>query len=417
VYKIEKKAKGVGDTAFLERIFHKLVMNFTWWVNRKDASGKNVFQGGFLGMDNIGVFDRSRPLPTGGHLEQSDGTSWMGMYCLNLMVIALELARTKKAYEDVATKFFEHFMYIAQAMNHMGGEELELWSQKDEFFYDVLQMPGQHPFKLRIKSMVGLIPLFAVETIDPEVLKELPSFKRRMDWFLEHRPEMSRLVSRWEVGGSGKRHLIALLRGHRLKRILKHMLNESEFLSPGGIRGLSREHGENPYVLHVGGEEFRVDYEPGDSRTGLFGGNSNWRGPIWMPVNYLIIESIQKFHHYFSDDFLVECPTGSGKKMSLWEVSIELGRRLTGIFLKDKDGRRPVYGDSEVFQNDPHWKDHVLFYEYFHADDNRGLGASHQTGWTALVAKLIQQQGEERSRKSGTRTDEHVIVEKRYAQG
>ena len=409
VYKIEKKAKGVGDTAFLERIFHKLIINFTWWVNRKDASGKNVFQGGFLGMDNIGVFDRSRPLPTGGHLEQSDGTSWMGMYCLNLMSIALELARTNKAYEDVATKFFEHFMYIAQAMNHMGGEKLELWSEKDEFFYDVLQVPNSHPFKLRIKSMVGLIPLFAVETIDPEVLEELPQFKRRMDWFLEHRPEMANLVSRWEVkGAGGKRHLIALLRGHRMKRLLKHMLNEDEFLSPGGIRGLSREHADNPYILHVGNEEFRVDYEPGDSRTGLFGGNSNWRGPVWMPVNYLILESLQKFHHYFSDDFLVECPTGSGKKMTLWEVSLELGRRLSGIFLRGADGRRPVYGNDERFQNDPHWRDLVLFYEYFHGDTSQGLGASHQTGWTALVAKLIQQVGEHRSRK-GQKKDAQVL--------
>ena len=412
VYKIEKKATGKGDTVFLERIFHKLLINFTWWVNRKDASGNNVFQGGFLGMDNIGVFDRSRPLPTGGHLEQSDGTSWMGMYCLNLMVIALELARTNRAYEDVATKFFEHFMYIAQAMNNVGG--LELWSEKDEFFYDVLAMPDSHPFKLRIKSMVGLIPLFAVETIDPEVLDDVPGFRRRMEWFLENKPEMSKLVSRWDVGGKGKRVLIALLRGHRMKRVLKHMLNEDEFLSPGGIRGLSREHADNPYVLNVGGEEFRVDYEPGDSRTGLFGGNSNWRGPVWMPVNYLILESLQKFYHYYSDDFLVECPTGSGHKLNLWAISMELARRIAGVFLKDGDGRRPVYGDDEVFQSDPHWKDHVLFYEYFHGDSSRGLGASHQTGWTALVAKLIQQLGDYRSAR-GSHKDEMVLQPQKAA--
>jgi glycogen debranching enzyme len=397
VYKIEKKMRGVGDTDFLEKIFHKLIINFTWWVNRKDQSGKNVFQGGFLGMDNIGVFDRSRPLPTGGHLEQTDGTSWMGMYCLNLMVIALELARTKRAYEDVATKFFEHFMYIAQAMNNIGGEGIELWSEKDQFFYDVLQIPGQHPYKLRIKSMVGLIPLLAIETIHPELLEQLPSFKRRMDWFLSNKPEMAKLVSRWNVHGAGHRHLMALLRGHRMKRVLKHMLDETKFLSPGGIRALSREHAEKPYVFRVGGEEFRVDYEPGDSRTGIFGGNSNWRGPVWMPVNYLIIESLQKFHYYFSDDFLVEYPTGSGRMMTLWDISMELSRRLTGIFTRNAEGRRLVYGNCETFQKDPHWRDHILFYEYFHGDTGQGLGASHQTGWTALVAKLLQQQGEYRA--------------------
>ena len=395
VYKIDKKLRGAerGDTLFLERVFHKLLLNFTWWVNRKDAEGHNIFQGGFLGLDNIGVFDRSQPLPTGGHIEQSDGTSWMGMYALNLMTIALELARTDPAYEDVATKFFEHFMYIANAMNNIAGEGIELWDPEDEFPYDVLHLgSGQH-FPLKVRSMVGLIPLFAVETIDHDLLEALPRFKRRMEWFLEHRPDLARLVSRWTETGAGSRHLLALMRGHRMKRILKRMLDSTEFLSDYGVRALSRYHEQNPYVLRVNGAEHRVDYAPAESTGALFGGNSNWRGPIWMPVNYLIIESLQKFHHYYSDDFKVECPTGSGQYLTLWEVSQELSRRLTRLFLRDANGRRPVYGGLEVFQNDPHWRNHLLFYEYFHGNNGAGLGASHQTGWTALVAKLIQQSG------------------------
>jgi hypothetical protein len=397
VYKIEKKLRGEGDTLFLERIFHKLLLNFTWWVNRKDAEGKNLFQGGFLGLDNIGVFDRSAPLPTGGRLEQSDGTSWMGMYALNLMTIALELARCDIAYEDVATKFFEHFMYISQALNNLAGEGVELWDPEDEFPYDVLHLgPGNYQ-RLKVRSMVGLIPLFAVETIDPDLLEALPRFRRRLEWFLENRPDLSRLVSRWQVPGAGQRRLLALMRGHRLKRILARMLDETEFLSHYGVRALSKVHADHPYLLRVDGAEYRVDYQPAESNTGLFGGNSNWRGPIWMPVNYLIIESLQKFHHYYSDDFRVECPTGSGQYLSLWEVSQELSRRLVRLFLRDEHGRRPIYGGLEVFQRDPHWRDHVLFHEYFHGDNGAGLGASHQTGWTALVAKLIQQSGGQES--------------------
>ncbi len=393
VYKIEKKMRGEGDTLFLERVFHKLLLNFTWWVNRKDADGKNLFQGGFLGLDNIGVFDRSAPLPTGGRLEQSDGTSWMGMYALNLMTIALELARYDVAYEDVATKFFEHFMYISQAMNNLAGKGIELWDPEDEFPYDVLHLgPGNYQ-RLKVRSMVGLIPLFAVETIDEELLEALPRFRRRLEWFLENRPDLSALVSRWQEPGAGNRRLLALMRGHRLKRILRRMLDETEFLSDYGVRALSKFHQQNPYLLRVDGAEYRVDYQPAESNTGLFGGNSNWRGPIWMPVNYLIIESLQKFHHYYSDDFRVECPTGSGQYLSLWEVSQELSRRLVRLFLRDEHGRRPIYGATEVFQSDPHWRDHVLFHEYFHGDNGAGLGASHQTGWTALVAKLIQQSG------------------------
>jgi hypothetical protein len=398
VYKIDKKHTGVADTDFLERIFHKLLLNFTWWVNRKDAEGNNVFQGGFLGLDNIGVFDRSSPLPTGGHIEQSDGTSWMGMYCLNLMAIALELARTEPAYEDVATKFFEHFMYIANAMNNIAGEGIELWDDQDEFFYDVLHL-GQTKFRLKVRSMVGLIPLFAVETIDPELIDMLPRFKRRLEWFLTNKPELARLVSHWDVPGSGQRRLFGLLRGHRMKRVLKRMLDETEFLSEYGIRALSKYHAANPYIIHVDGQEYRVDYQPAESNTSVFGGNSNWRGPIWLPVNYLIIESLQKFHHYYSDDFRVEYPTNSGQFLSLNEIAAELSRRLINIFLKDEEGHRPVYGGTEIFQNDPHWRDYILFFEYFHGDNGAGLGASHQTGWTALIAKLIQQSGGEHSEK------------------
>ncbi|MGQ0603645.1 MAG: MGH1-like glycoside hydrolase domain-containing protein, partial [Anaerolineales bacterium] len=379
VYKIEKKQAGVGDTDFLEKVFHKLLLNFTWWVNRKDAEGHNVFQGGFLGLDNIGVFDRSAPLPTGGHLEQSDGTSWMAMYALNLMTIALELARTKPAYEDVATKFFEHFMYIAYAMNNIAGEGIELWDPEDEFPYDVLHLGGGRNQRLRVRSMVGLIPLFAVETIEPETLEHLPHFRRRMEWFLEHKPELAALVSRWHEPGRGSRRLVALMRGHRMKRILKRMLDETEFFSDYGVRSLSKVHERAPYVLRLNDTEHRVDYEPAESRSGLFGGNSNWRGPIWFPVNYLLIEALQKFHHYYSDDFKVECPTGSGQFLTLWEVSQELSRRLTRLFLRGEDGRRPVYGGLTKFQSDPHWRDYVLFHEYFHGDNGAGLGASHQT--------------------------------------
>jgi hypothetical protein len=317
----------------------------------------------------------------------------MGMYALNLMTIALELARTKPAYEDVATKFFEHFMYIAGAMNNIAGEGIQLWDDEDEFPYDVLHLGPGRNLRLKVRSMVGLIPLFAVETIEPEVMEALPHFRRRMEWFLEHKPELAVLVSRWHVPGQGNRRLLALMRGHRMKCILRRMLDETEFLSDYGVRALSKVHERQPYVLHVNGAEYRVDYEPAESRSGLFGGNSNWRGPIWFPVNYLLIESLQKFHHYYSDDFKVECPTGSGQRLTLWEVAQELSRRLTRLFLRGEDGRRPVYGGLEQFQRDPHWRDCLLFYEYFHGNNGAGLGASHQTGWTALVAKLIQQSG------------------------
>jgi len=392
VYKIEQKRRGNGDLAFLERVFHKLLLNFTWWVNRKDAEGKNVFQGGFLGLDNIGVFDRSAPLPTGGHIEQSDGTSWMGMFCLNMLTIALELACHNRTYEDIATKFFEHFLYIAYAMNNIAGSGIALWDEQDEFFYDVLHVEPEGAFPLKVRSMVGLIPLFAVATIEPALLDRLPEFRTRLEWFLEHRPHLAALVSRWSEPGMGERRLLALCRGHRMKRVLRRMLDEREFLSPYGVRALSRYHAEHPYILDVEGTRYTVEYLPAESNSGLFGGNSNWRGPIWFPVNYLIIESLQQFHHYYGDDFTVECPTGSGQYRTIGAVADELSRRLIRIFLRDDDGRRPVFGDQEIFQRDPHWRDYLLFYEYFHGDTGAGVGASHQTGWTGLIAKVIAQQ-------------------------
>jgi hypothetical protein len=394
VYKIDKKRRGTGDREFLARVFHKLLLNFTWWVNRKDAEGMNVFEGGFLGLDNIGVFDRSAPLPTGGHLEQSDGTSWMAMYSLNLLAIALELASEDPAYDDVASKFWEHFLYIAHAMTNRGGDGIELWDDEDGFFYDVLHLPDGSRERLKVRSMVGLIPLFAVETLEPEVLDRLPGFKRRLEWFLAHRPDLTGSVACMRTPGREERRLLSVVGPDRLRRILRVMLDEGEFLSAFGIRALSRRHRDEPYRLAVNGHEHRVDYEPGESSSGLFGGNSNWRGPIWFPVNFLLVEALQRFHHYLGDGFTVEFPTGSGQALTLAEVAAEISRRLSRLFLRDDAGRRPVAGAQEVFNVDPHWRDLVLFHEYFHGDTGRGVGASHQTGWTGLVAKLLQQSGE-----------------------
>jgi hypothetical protein len=394
VYKIERKLRGKGDRAFLKRIFHKLLLNFTWWVNRKDINGMNVFQGGFLGLDNIGVFNRSEPLPTGGHIEQSDATSWMAMYTLNLLAIALELASEEPEYEDVASKFWEHFIYIANAINHCGNSASGLWNETDGFFYDVLRFPEGGEFPMRVRSMVGLIPLFAVETLEPEVMDRLPGFKRRLEWFIKHRPDLLGNVGCMGGTGSGQRRLLSIASPEQLRRILKIMLDENEFLSPHGIRALSQFHRQHPYIISANGTEHRVDYEPRESSTGLFGGNSNWRGPVWFPLNYLLIESLQKFHHYLGDDFKIEFPTGSGKMLTLWKIAAELSRRLTGIFLRNEDGRRPVFGKLEKFQTDPHWRDLVLFHEYFDGDSGAGLGASHQTGWTGLVTKMLQQSGE-----------------------
>ncbi len=391
VYKIEKKRRGKGDRRFLQRIFHKLLLNFTWWVNRKDAEGRNVFQGGFLGLDNIGVFDRSSTLPTGGHIEQADGTGWMAMYCLNLLAIALELAEEDPAYEDVASKFWEHFLYIADAINHLGSDGTGMWDESDGFFYDVLHLPGGRQVPLKVRSMVGLIPLFAVETLEPQIMEKLPGFRRRMEWFIENRPDLCSNVASMSAEGMGERRLLSILSEVQLRRVLGFMLDDGEFLSGSGVRALSRVHAQHPYVFHVNGAEYRVEYEPGESTTGLFGGNSNWRGPVWFPVNYLLIESLQKFHHYLGDGFQVEFPTGSGHQLTLWEVAAELSKRLTKPFLRGEDGTRPVHGGQALYRDRPEWRDLILFYEYFHGEDGSGLGASHQTGWTGLVAKLLQQ--------------------------
>jgi hypothetical protein len=392
VFQIDRKQCGnTGDIAFLERVFHKLMLNFTWWVNRKDPQGRNLFQGGFLGLDNIGVFDRSAPLPDGSLIHQADGTSWMAMYCLNLMRIALELALHNPVYEDIATKFFEHFLYIAQAMTNIGGDSVGvgLWDEDDQFYYDELNLPDGRIVKLRVRSMVGLIPLFAVETLEPEVLARLPAFNERLTWILSNRPDLAGLVSRWQEPGRGERRLLSLLRGHRMKRLLKRLLDETEFLSPYGVRALSKYHRDHPYSLTCHDHTLTVSYQPGESDSGLFGGNSNWRGPVWFPVNYLIIESLQRFHHYYGDDFKVECPTGSNRFVTLNEVARELTHRLTRLFLRDEHGRRAIAGQCEKMQTDPHFRDYLLFHEYFHGDTGQGLGASHQTGWTGLVAKLL----------------------------
>ncbi|HJT45672.1 MAG TPA: hypothetical protein VJ721_05295, partial [Chthoniobacterales bacterium] len=391
VYQIERKQKGNGDRAFLETIFHKMLIAFTWWVNRKDSEGNNIFQGGFLGLDNIGVFDRSACFADGSHLEQSDATSWMGMFCLNLMRIAIELALEDHVYENIATKFFEHFLGIAAAMNNLGGKGIGLWDDEDEFYYDVLHTPGGRYLPLKVRSIVGLLPLLAVDVIQPQLIDALPGFKARLEWYLRNRPDLASLISRWEEPGAGERRLIAITRGHRMKCLLRRMLDPNEFLSDYGVRSISRYHKEHPYVLTVRGETKFVNYEPAESETGMFGGNSNWRGPVWFPINYLLIESLQQFHHYYGDDFKVECPTGSGQFMHLRQIADELSNRLIKLWIRDKNGECPfartspsgVDGDSRY-----------LFHEYFHGDTGAGLGASHQTGWTALVAKLIQQQGE-----------------------
>ncbi|HTQ79607.1 MAG TPA: glucosidase, partial [Thermoanaerobaculia bacterium] len=395
VFHLDHERTGRYDTAFLERVFHKLMLNFNWWVNRKDVEGKNVFQGGFLGLDNIGVFDRSAELPTGGHLNQADGTSWVAMYSLNLMRIALELAyRLNPVYEDIATKFFEHFLYIAGALKKIGSTDIDLWDEEDQFFYDVLRLPNGQSFPLKVRSMVGLTPLFAVEVLDAKLLDRLPGFRQRLEWFLDYRPDLASLVSRWYEPGKADQRLLSLLRGHRMKSLLRRMLDEHEFLSPYGVRALSKYHQDHPYVLTVGGRTFTVNYQPGESESGVFGGNSNWRGPIWLPMNYLIIQSLRRFHYYYGDDFKVECPTGSGSYRTLAEVADELSRRLLRLFLPDEAGLRPAMRSQSRLAADPYFKDHLLFYEYFHGDHGGGLGASHQTGWTAVIADLLHKQKE-----------------------
>jgi hypothetical protein len=390
VYQIERKFYNRSDKQFLEGVFQKLLLNFTWWVNRKDAEGKNIFQGGFLGMDNIGVFDRSSALPIGGYLEQADATSWMGMYCMNMLTIAIELADDEPIYEDIASKFFEHFLRIADAMSSVGSNEIALWDETDGFYYDALRFPDGHQCRLKVRSMVGLVPLFAVGTLEPKILEKLPSFKRRTEWFIQNRPDLTSGIACMQTLGEGDRRLLAITSADKLRRILEKMLDETEFLSPYGIRSLSKFHSQYPFSVTANGEEYRVDYEPAESTSTMFGGNSNWRGPIWFPMNYLIIESLHKFYYYMGDAFKIECPTNSGNEMTLQEVAIELSTRLGQIFVSSS-GHRPVYGGMEIFQNNPDWHDLILFHEYFNGDNGAGLGASHQTGWTGLIAELIHQ--------------------------
>jgi hypothetical protein len=407
VYKIDAKQQGAADRTFLEGIFHKLLLNFTCWVNKKDADGNNVFQGGFLGLDNISVFDRSAPLPTGGHIDQSDGTSWMGFYCLVMLKIALELARDNPVYQDTASKFFEHFLRIARAMTDVCHGGKSLWDEADGFFYDVLHLPDGGYAKLKVRSLVGLMPLLVVETLESDLVNGMPDFKRRLNWFFENRLYLrdSGDVACVKAEGEHARRLLSVVNRERLIRTLKPMLDENEFLSPFGIRSVSKFHQARPYHFYVNGRTHTISYQPAESENGLFGGNSNWRGPVWFPINYLLIESLQKYDHYYGDTLKVECPTGSGNMMTLGEVATELSRRLISLFLPNGDGKRPIYGGQRMFQNNSHWYDHILFHEYFHGDNGAGLGASHQTGWTGLVAKLIQQSGGWENKATAMKTE------------
>jgi hypothetical protein len=390
LYNQEKQNNGgKGDTHFLERIFHKLMLYFTWWVNRKDAQGNNIFEGGFLGLDNIGVFDRNAQLPDGQQLEQADGTSWMATSSLNMVRIAAELTKYDRSYADIASKFFEHFIYIAGAIDNLGRNNEGLWDEQDGFFYDQLRSPDGTVQKMRIRSIVGLIPLFATEVLDDEDITKSPIFRSRMQWFENNRPDLASLVSRWNEKNAEGKHLLSLLRGFRMKSLLKYMLDENEFLSPYGIRALSKYYLDNPYSVKINGHEFSIKYTPAESDSGLFGGNSNWRGPVWMPINYLIIDSLHRFYQYYGDNYKIECPANSGQFMNLKEIADELYTRLLKLFLKDSNGRRAVFGDYEKLQQDPHFKDYILFNEYFDGDNGRGLGASHQTGWTGLIANCL----------------------------
>jgi len=387
-YHLEKQQKGAGDIKWLRKSFQKLLLNFTWWVNRKDRSGRNVFEGGFLGLDNIGVFDRSAPLPTGGYLEQADGTAWMALFADNMLEIASELALTDDDYSDMVLKFLEHDAWITSSLVQVGGSG-GMWDEDDGFFYDVLRLPNGEVRRLKIRSMVGLLPLCAATPFEPQLFEKYPEIRERFQWFIESRPELTASFHDPTKVGAGGRRLFSVLDERRLRRVLGIMLDESEFLGPYGIRSLSRRHAEHPYVLQVGGREYRVDYLPGESDSGMFGGNSNWRGPVWTPVNMLILRALVNYHSYYGDTFTIECPTGSGRRLNLYQVAEEIARRLVRTFLRDGQGRRPVYGGTRKFQEDPHWRDLVLFYEYFHGDDGSGIGASHQTGWTGVVARIM----------------------------
>ncbi len=397
LYKREKSITGTGDIAFLERVFHKLLLNFTWWVNRKDSEDNNVFEGGFLGLDNIGVFDRNMTLPAGMVLEQTDGTAWMGMFCVIMLAIAMELAAKNRVYVDLATKFFEHFMYIAEAINGTANQGKGLWNEEDQFFYDSISLPDGGKVPLKLRTLVGFIPLLAVETFERELLEAVPEIQERLDWFVKNRPYLPRLVATWQdvrMEEGQACYLLALVRGPRLKDLLTRMLDPQEFLSDYGIRSLSRYYANHPYELNTPYGNFTVTYTPAESTTGAFGGNSNWRGPIWFPINFLLVEALRKYHQSYGDDYLVEFPTGSGKKLTLGQIADELSRNLTHIFLRDERGSRPVFGTNTIFQNDLHWRDHIPFHEYFHGDMGAGVGASHQTGWTAVVANLLEQTGD-----------------------
>jgi hypothetical protein len=390
IYSIEKDLFGKGDLRWLERAFQKLLLNFTWWVNQKDPSGRNVFEGGFLGLDNIGVFDRSSPLPTGGFLEQADGTAWMAFYSQNMLQIAVELAQTDRVYEDQASRFAEHFMRIAGAMDRMGNRHDEMWDEEEGFFYDLLRLPNGDAMRIKVRSMVGLLPLCATTVVDSEVLKRAPLLKERALAFIKRNPELTANIAPPHKQGEDGRLLLSILNEEKLRRVLSAVLDENEFLSPYGIRSLSRYHEQHPYGLDVHGQRYEVRYLPGESDNGMFGGNSNWRGPVWLPMNTLLVRSLLHLYAYYGDDFKVECPKGSGQMMTLYEVSREISKRLATIFVRDAEGKRPVFGGSAKFNEDPHWKDYILFYEYFHGDNGAGIGASHQTGWTGLVARLIQ---------------------------
>lgn len=391
VYEIDAKQQGKPDREFLERIFHKMLLNFTWWTNRKDADGNNIFQGGFLGLDNISVFDRSHKLPTGGHIDQSDGTAWMAFYSLVMLKISLELAKENPIYQDLASKFYEHFLGIANAMTNCGNQGHCLWNDDDQFFYDALHLPDGSIMPLKVRSLVGLLPLIAIETLEPEILESMPDFTRRMHWFTEQRPHLSGNMASVEVEGVGRRHIVSILTRERLVSELRYLLDPNEFLSDYGIRSLSKYHQDHPYQFSYEGNVFSIDYQPAESESELFGGNSNWRGPIWFPINFLIIESLYKFYDYYGDDLVVECPTGSGNYMNLQQVAQDLSDRLIRLFLKNKEGNRPINIDNMEYKDNPDWNNYILFYEYFNGDNGSGLGASHQTGWTGLVGYLMQQ--------------------------
>jgi len=403
IYKKDKDANnGKGDIVFLEKIFHKLMLNFTWWVNHEDEKGDNIFEGGFLGMDNIGVFDRNAPLPTGGYIEQSDGTSWMAMYSLNLLRIAGELAIYNTVYADIAAKFFEHFLYIAGAMAGINSVEDNLWDEQDDFYYDRLHLPDDGTIPLKVRSLVGLIPLFVVEVFDSSGMQDQPEFRERMKWFSENRPDLADLVSHWNIKNDNDKHLISLMRGYRMKKTIQRLLDENEFLGDYGIRSVSKYHLNNPYIFYIDGQNYTVRYTPGESDSAMFGGNSNWRGPIWIPMNYLILQGLRRFYEYYGDEFKVEYPTGSGRYINLDETADELSHRLASIFIRDKNsGMRPVSGSNEKMQTDPYFKDYILFHEYFDGDSGKGLGASHQTGWTGMIILALMKMIKDKNKIPG----------------